>query len=204
MIILQNVGKSFGKKNVIKDLSYVFEDGVCYVISGRSGCGKSTLLRLIARLDKKHEGIISGAGKISMSFQDARLFPWLNALENAAAGLNGSDADKEKKMSEAASLLRRLGFTEADLSSSAGELSGGMQARVGIARALLRDADTYLFDEPFANLDAETALYCAEVIRELTSERGRICIIVSHATEPPGAVRLECNGDPFGRFSEII
>ncbi len=204
MITLQNVGKSFGKKTVIKDLSYVFENGVCYVISGRSGCGKSTLLRLIARLDKKHVGSISGAGRISMSFQDARLFPWLNALENAATGLNASGSDEEKKKSEAAALLKRLGFAEADLSCAAGELSGGMQARVGIARALLRDADTYLFDEPFANLDSATALFCADVIRELTSERGRICIIVSHATEPPGSVRLECNGDPFGRFSEII
>ncbi|MBP5269591.1 MAG: ABC transporter ATP-binding protein [Clostridia bacterium] len=203
MITLENVGKTFGAKAVIKDLSYVFDGGRCYVISGKSGCGKSTLLRLIAGLDKKHEGRISGACRVSMSFQDARLFPWLNALENAAVGLNGSGADKEKKKSEASSLLLRLGLSKSDFGSAAGELSGGMQARVGIARALLRDADTYLFDEPFANLDQATALSCADVIRELTSARGKICLIVSHAVEPPGSVRLECAGDPFGSFTDI-
>ena len=208
MIELQNLTKSFGKKTVIEGLSYVFEDNKVYLLRGKSGCGKSTLLRILSGLDRDYSGTISynpsAAEKISMSFQDIRLFPWLDAASNAAIGLWGEDLSDAGKADAAEKMLLRLGFTGSETRLFPRSLSGGMQARIGLARALLRNADVYLLDEPFANLDPDTAALCLSVVSDETSRRGSCAIAVSHAGATlPGCVVLECAGTPFSSLEPI-
>ena len=183
MVNLNRISKKFGKKTVIDALSYTFEDGKTYILRGKSGSGKSTLLSLISGTDKKFEGeIVTGA--VSVSFQDANLLPALNVLENVMLAVNPQNrpqtltrkaylaAERER----AVGLLSELGIT--DILQYPQELSGGMQARVGIARALMKPADVYLFDEPFTGLDSETLEKTAAVIRRETA--GKTVIAVVH------------------------
>jgi len=204
MIEIRDLHKSFSGKPVIGGLSFYFDDGVFYLISGPSGCGKSTLLRIIAGLDRKYSGLVRAPLKASMSFQDIRLFPWLNVVQNASVGLWSDNADGGDVLAKAGELLTELGIAEEYFKASPGELSGGMQARVGLARALLRDAGVYLFDEPFANLDKDTAALCGDVIRKRVCVPGKHCLIVSHNTDTfPDARLLECRGTPVNTLATI-
>lgn len=183
MVKLNRVTKKYGKKTVIEDLSFTFEDGKTYILHGKSGSGKSTLLSMIAGTDRKFEGEIV-TRTVSMSFQDANLLPALNVLDNVMLAVNAGNcppgverrAYLAGERERAVHLLNDLGISE--LSQYPGELSGGMQARVGIARALMKPADVYLFDEPFAGLDKETIAGTAAVIRR--SVRGKTVIAVVH------------------------
>lgn len=208
MIELRGITKYFGKKLVIDDLSFNFEENKVYLLRGKSGCGKSTLLRILSGLDRDYSGSVTfeqgNPRKISMSFQDVRLFPWLDAVDNAAIGLYGEALKDEEKVLKAEKMLYSLGFSESETRLFPRSLSGGMQARIGLARALLRDAKLYLLDEPFANLDPETAALCLNVVSEEMKERGACAIAVSHAgVYHPECIVLECAGSPFSRFETV-
>ncbi len=202
MIELSNISKRFADKKVLEGLSYVFLDGAVYTIKGRSGCGKSTLLRIIAGLDKEYSGDVRNGGTVSFSFQNAMLFPWLDAVSNVTVGSFSSIPDKKTRIYEAEELLTFLGFDAKDMKKSPSELSGGMQAKCGIARALSKRADVYLFDEPFANLDKDSIKRCRELIGARTE--GKTVITVSHGDETgDGSVILYCAGDPVSRLETV-
>lgn len=165
---LTNISKAFGEKVLFSGLTYDIPEGIT-AVKGASGSGKTTLLRMIAGLEKADIGEVSGKGKISFCFQEPRLFPWLSAKDNAAV------AEKEKGLSE--KLLRELGLGD-DLDLMPSELSGGMQKRVSLARALSASFDTLLLDEPFAGLDADAAENAMRVVRKYTG--GKCVLIVSH------------------------
>jgi len=169
MIKFDDVSLRFGKNTVIDRLSYEFEDGKVTAILGESGIGKTTLLNLIAGLNKPSEGeLIREYGRLSYIFQEPRLFPWLNALENVATV---SDEKTAKEM------LSLMGLSDA-LGKYPAELSGGMKQRVSIARALAYDPDVILMDEPFASLDKERRGTVSDALFEMI--RGRTAIIVTH------------------------
>lgn len=178
---LSNVTKSFGERRVIDRLSYELDTSVCRRVAllGPSGCGKSTLLSMIAGSDTNYEGTIdlepSGIG-VSISFQEPRLLPWLTAAENVSLVCGGKDRRNATKRARA--LLGELGLAGHE-DKYPDELSGGMQTRVSIARALSAKAGLYLFDEPFASLDPDTAERCVEVIRRHTEGAGVIAVIHS-------------------------
>ena len=202
MIELSNISKRFANKRVLEELSFVFQDGVKYTIKGRSGCGKSTLLRIIAGLDKEYSGTVRVEGTLSFSFQNAMLFPWLDAVSNVTVGSFSSITDKKIRMAEAEELLSFLGFDAEDMKKSPSELSGGMQAKCGIARALSKRADVYLFDEPFANLDKDSIKRCRELIDARTE--GKTVITVSHGDDiGNGSLILYCAGDPVSRLENV-
>ena len=169
MIKFDELSLKFGENTVIDRLSYDFEDGKVTAILGESGIGKTTLLNLIAGLQKATDGkIITECGRLSYVFQEARLFPWLSALENVATVSN------EKKAKE---MLALMGLSDS-LDKYPAELSGGMKQRVSIARALAYDPDVILMDEPFASLDKERRGSVSDLLFEMI--RGKTAIIVTH------------------------
>jgi ABC-type nitrate/sulfonate/bicarbonate transport system ATPase subunit len=174
MLKLIDLSKSYDSKKVIDNLTLEFPCTGFVAICGPSGCGKTTLLNLIAQLTKPDNGKIVfdiPKPRISMSFQEPRLLGGRTAAENVNLVLG----DKKATLPQAEELLYELGISDTDLYPN--ELSGGMKARVSIARALAVKADLYLFDEPFANLDAETALLCAEVIKRKTEASLTVAVI---------------------------
>ena len=178
MLRINNLSKNFDDKEVLKDLSITFPNSGFVAICGPSGCGKSTLLHIISGFEKPSCGEIifnDIAHSISMSFQEPRLLPDRTALQN----VNFVLGDKKATLSRAKELLVALDIQDVDLYPD--ELSGGMKARVSIARALAKKTDIYIFDEPFANLDKETALLCIDVIKKETA--GALTVAVLHDTD---------------------
>ena len=173
-VILRDVCKSFGENRVLDRLSWAFLGGQISCVQGPSGCGKTTLLRLIAGLEKPDSGEIRGAQgkKISAVFQENRLLENLTAEKNillmARPGFSRTDAH---------ALLDDLGLSGAE-KRRVHELSGGMQRRVAVARALAADYELLLLDEPLTGLDGELRL---RVLRRIQADlHGRTAIWITH------------------------
>ena len=174
MLKLINISKIFDEKQVLSDLTLELPRQGFVAICGPSGCGKTTLLSIIAGLTKPDGGTVNFdimKPIVSMSFQEPRLLCGRTAAQNVNLVLG----DKKATLPRAEELLCELGITDTDQYPD--ELSGGMKARVSIARALAPIADVYLFDEPFANLDRETALLCADVIKRRTESSLAVAVI---------------------------
>ena len=162
---LKNVDKSFGKTKVIRDVHLSIEKGEFVVFVGPSGCGKSTLLRLIAGLEKLTDGEIIIADKpvmdlppsergIAMVFQSYALYPHMSVFQNMAFSLSLQSLSKAeiKTRVEAAAKILQM---EHLLDRRPAALSGGQRQRVAIGRAIVRNPDVFLFDEPLSNLDSQ-------------------------------------------------
>ena len=153
-ISITGLRKSFrveGRELVVFDgLELQIPAGEITVLLGRSGCGKTTLLRLLGGLDRDYTGTIErpAGNRTDFVFQEARLMPWLTLEENIAFGLKKRDIRPEK-IKELLALTGLEGFAGA----MPGQLSGGMQQRASLARALAVEPDLILMDEPFAALD---------------------------------------------------
>lgn len=153
-------------------------------IIGPSGCGKSTLLKIVAGLDTGYSGTVLLNGKQidgpsiekGFIFQEPRLFPWLTVEHNIAANLSLKNPEVRKKVAELIELVRLKGFEK----SYPRELSGGMAQRVSIARALLRNPDVLLLDEPFGALDAFTRSHLQEVLLDIWQSNKTTMLFVTH------------------------
>lgn len=177
-LVIFNLKKAFGSKTIFDNFSYTFKDTGIYALTGESGVGKTTLLRLIAGLDTTYSGEIlgGGIGNVSFAFQEHRLFPNLSALDNVI--LANHDKPTDEVMAEAKNMLLSLGIAEKDIHLTPSELSGGMRARVSLARAFLKKSPLLLLDEPTSELDAENAELVRKVIKK-QSER-QLVIMVTH------------------------
>lgn len=179
-VICKDVCKSFGEKQVLKDVSFVFPYGRITAVKGDSGCGKTTLLRIIAGLEKADSGTVSGIlpNEITFLFQEDRLLPWLTAIKNVEAVIK----DKERRPL-AKEILTALSLgDEKDLSAYPSELSGGMARRVAIARALCHlvtnDSKLLILDEALRGLDKGNVENTVEVIKRYS--HGKTVISVTH------------------------
>jgi len=191
---IKNLCKSFGKLDVLKDISLKINEGEVVVIVGPSGSGKSTFLRSLNLLEVPTSGTIEFEGTsitdkkinidkyredIGMVFQHFNLFPHMTILKNMTIGpikLLGMEPEKAKE--EAMAFLTRIGLEDkADAYPS--QLSGGQKQRVAIVRALCMHPEVMLFDEPTSALDPEMVGEVLEVMRELASE-GMTMVIVTH------------------------
>lgn len=168
-IVIKNIDKSFGEKHVLKNFSAEFPSGSCTCIMGPSGCGKTTLLKILLGLEKADAGTVEGMPeRVSVVFQENRLCEDISVRSNL----------KMVTEKDAGEILAELGLgSESDTKVS--ELSGGMQRRIAIARALLFDSELIIMDEPFKGLDAENRALVAAVIRRT----GRTVVFVSHHPE---------------------
>lgn len=177
----RNLRMRFADQLVLDGIDLHVKRGETVSIVGPSGAGKSTLLLLLAGLLKPSEGEIEFAGekvngpsrKRAVIFQSHALFPWLNALENVRFAL----ADQSE--AQARKYLRLVGL-ESVAELRPDQLSGGMQQRVGIARALAADPDLLLLDEPFASLDLVNRARLSEELLRLARELGKSLLLVTH------------------------
>jgi len=163
-IIAANVSKTFGAgpfaKEVIKDCSFTIESGKLTVMIGPSGCGKSSLIQLIAGFDQPTSGSITiggrpidGPGKDRLVlFQESALFPWMTTWDNVMYGPRARGEDAAASEAQAEFLLKKVGL-EAFRDKFPAQLSGGMQRRAELARAMINKPEVMILDEPFRGLD---------------------------------------------------
>ena len=187
---IRNLDLNFGAVNVLKDLNLDIAEGEFIVLLGSSGCGKSTLLNCIAGLLEVSEGQIFIKGQnvtwaepsdrgIGMVFQSYALYPQMTVRGNLSFGLKNAKVPKaeiEKRVARAAEVLQ----IEALLDRKPGALSGGQRQRVAIGRALVRDVDVFLFDEPLSNLDAKLRVDLRVELKRLHNQLQNTMIYVTH------------------------
>ncbi|PRY76866.1 multiple sugar transport system ATP-binding protein [Yoonia maritima] len=187
---LKNVVKTFGDFEVVKGVSLDVHEGEFMVFVGPSGCGKSTLLRMIAGLEHTTDGDIVIDGKrvndlapvkrgIAMVFQSYALYPHMSVYENIAFPLRVERApeDEIRKKVEAAAAILHL---ESRLKQKPGNLSGGQRQRVAIGRAIVREPEIFLFDEPLSNLDAALRADMRLELTRLHKQLGATMVYVTH------------------------
>ncbi|MEU2097129.1 ABC transporter ATP-binding protein [Streptomyces globisporus] len=171
---VEGLTRSFDGRAVIDDLDLTLNSGEFTVLLGRSGCGKSTLLRVLAGLDREISGTVLVPRRRAVAFQAPRLMPWKRVWRNVLLGLPGKP---ERAVAEQA-------LTEVGLAERAGAwpktLSGGEAQRASLARALVREPDLLLLDEPFGALDALTRIKAQQLVAELWQRRGCAVLLVTH------------------------
>lgn len=189
-LTLRNVGKRYGALSIIQGLNLDIHDGEFLVLVGPSGCGKSTLLRMIAGLEEISDGTVSIGGKIvndlpaskrelSMVFQSYALYPHMSVRKNLAFGLQNfrmPRAEVDRRVAEAARILQ----IEPLMDRKPRQLSGGQKQRVAIGRAIVREPQLFLFDEPLSNLDAELRVQMRAELASLYNRLRTTMIYVTH------------------------
>ncbi len=194
MIRVENLKKSFGNLEVIKDMSTVVEEKEVICVIGPSGSGKSTFLRCLNRLEEITGGHVYIEGvditdpkvninqirqDVGMVFQQFNLFPHKSVLENVIlAPMKVKKSDRKASEKKAYELLDKVGLRE-KAKAYPGELSGGQKQRVAIARALAMDPKIMLFDEPTSALDPEMVGDVLDVMKQLARE-GMTMVVVTH------------------------
>lgn len=189
---IQNVTVRYGDKLVLDRFSLNIPASGVLCLFGPSGCGKTTLLRVLAGLETPETGTFSCRPAVSVVFQEDRLLPWFSIQKNimAAAGVSREEADR---------WLRSVGL-EAEKKQLPASLSGGMQRRVAVARALAANSDILLLDEPFNGVDEETKKLLYPLILEAAARKP--VILVTHHRQEAQALHaeiLELTGPPLNR-----
>jgi len=197
---LENINYSYidggYERQILKDLSYSFEEGRFYTILGPSGSGKTTLLSIVAGLDTPSSGEIYFEGKnikeiglykyrrnaISIVFQQYNLISYLTAVENVMLAMSETDNSLPKdKKNVAYNLLERFGIVKSKADRMVNQLSGGEQQRVAIARSLASNVNLIFADEPTGNLDTATEKEIINIFKELSHDFGKTIIVVTHS-----------------------
>ncbi|MEO8395472.1 MAG: ABC transporter ATP-binding protein, partial [Chloroflexota bacterium] len=192
-IQVRNLVKTFekGDKTAVNNVNFDVHDGEFLVLVGPSGCGKTTTLRLLVGLEDITSGEIRFGDKVvneirpkgrnvAMVFQDYAVFPHMTVFENIAYGLRSRGgvprAEITTRVNKAAAMFR----IDSLLKRKPRQLSGGERQRVALSRAMVRDADVYLFDEPLSNLDAQLRYDAREDILALHHEKRKPTVYVTH------------------------
>jgi lactose/L-arabinose transport system ATP-binding protein len=187
---LLDVAKSYGAVPVIENLNLSIDDGKFTVFVGPSGCGKSTLLRMIAGLEPITRGEVRIDGRrvneadpiergVAMVFQNYALYPHMTVEQNIGFSLRMAGLGKAE-IAERVRVAARTLQVEELLKRKPGQLSGGQRQRVAIGRAIVRDPEVFLFDEPLSNLDAELRVSMRVEIAKLHQQLGSTMIYVTH------------------------
>lgn len=190
MLELKDVSLSFGALEVLRGASLTLGQGERIAITGPSGCGKTSLLHVIAGLLHPDSGLVRNrAARTACVFQEPRLLPWLSAVENVSIviphGTQGQDA---------LMLLKKLGLADSAEKHPC-ELSGGMQQRAALARALAYAPDLLLLDEPFRALDAASKALAIDAVNERAD-----CAVILVTHSPEEADALGCRIIPFSQI----
>jgi multiple sugar transport system ATP-binding protein len=189
-VSIRDVRKRYGSTEVLHGVSVEIEDGEFVILVGPSGCGKSTLLRMIAGLENITGGEIAIGGRvvnnvapkerdIAMVFQNYALYPHMTVRDNMAFALSLAGAPKaviDQKVNRAAEILSLAPY----LNRYPRQLSGGQRQRVAMGRAIVRDPQVFLFDEPLSNLDAKLRVAMRAEIKELHQRLTTTTVYVTH------------------------
>ncbi|MEU9734925.1 ABC transporter ATP-binding protein [Streptomyces sp. NPDC048002] len=174
---VEGLTRSFDGRPVIDRLRLDIQPGEFVALLGRSGCGKSTLLRILAGLDRDIGGTVLVPRRKAVAFQAPRLMPWKRVWRNVLLGLPGKP---ERALAERALEEVGLGHRATAWPKT---LSGGEAQRASLARALVREPDLLLLDEPFGALDALTRITAQRLVGELWQRRGCAVLLVTHDVE---------------------
>ena len=191
-VTLRSLGKRYDHGNMpaVQDVTLDVSDGEFFVLLGPSGCGKSTTLRMIAGLESITKGELAIGGKrmnevpardrdIAMVFQSYALYPHMSVYNNMAFGLRRRGLPKaeiDRRVQEAAGILGLRPY----LARRPHALSGGQRQRVAVGRAIVRDPEVFLFDEPLSNLDAALRASTRQELSRLHRRLGATMIYVTH------------------------
>ena len=190
MLELKDVSLSFGALEVLRGASLTLGQGERIAITGPSGCGKTSLLHVIAGLLHPDSGLVRNrAARTGCVFQEPRLLPWLSAEENVSIVMPHSTRGQDALM-----LLKKLGLADS-AEKHPGELSGGMQQRAALARALAYAPDLLLLDEPFRALDAASKALAIDAVNERAD-----CAVILVTHSPEEADALGCRIIPFSQI----
>jgi len=213
MIQVSRLTRRYGPRTVLQDVSFDVAAGEIVSVVGPSGCGKTTLLRSIAGLAPPSEGTVCIGGRevtgppegVAMVFQHFGLFPWKTVFGNVAYGLTVAGVrrkDAEPRVRQLISLVGLDGFEK----SYPYQLSGGMQQRAGLARALAIEPQVLIMDEPFASLDAQTRdLLQLELLR-IWEQRPAAMVFVTHSIDEAVLMgdRIVILGGRPGQVRDIV
>ncbi|MFC7528695.1 ABC transporter ATP-binding protein [Actinoplanes sp. GCM10030250] len=175
VVTATGVRRSFGAAVVLDGVDLTIAKGEVVALLGGSGSGKSTLLRILAGLDSDATGDRTVPSRYGVVFQEHRLLPWKRVLDNVGLGVPGERARCRAALAE-------VGLADRERAWPA-ELSGGQAQRVAFARALAREPDVLLLDEPFGALDALTRLRMQELFGRLRARHGFAALLVTHDVE---------------------
>ncbi len=194
LIKIQNVSMTFetrkGRVEAVSDFSLDIERGEFVCIVGAAGCGKSTLLNMLAGFVQPTGGSISLDGDIIKSveprcgiiFQNYALMPWMTVLDNVSFGPRLKYISKKERHAAARLWIEKVGLKGFE-DAYPGELSGGMQQRVALSRALANEPDVLLCDEPFAALDAMTRQLMQEELVRIQRDTGKTVLFITHSID---------------------
>jgi sulfonate transport system ATP-binding protein len=174
VVTAAGVRRAFGDAVVLDGVDLTIGAGEVVALLGGSGSGKTTLLRILAGLDQEATGEWRVRGSFAVVFQEHRLLPWKRVADNVALGVTGPDVRHRT-----AAALAEVGLAGRERAWPA-ELSGGQSQRVAVARALVREPDLLLLDEPFGALDALTRLRMQTLFGRLRAEHGFAALLVTH------------------------
>lgn len=190
MLELKDVSLSFGALEVLRGASLTLGQGERIAITGPSGCGKTSLLHIIAGLLHPDSGLVRNrAARTGCVFQEPRLLPWLSAADNVSIVMPHSTHGQDALM-----LLKKLGLADSAEKHPC-ELSGGMQQRAALARALAYAPDLLLLDEPFRALDAASKALAIDAVNERAD-----CAVILVTHSPEEAAALGCRIIPFSQI----
>jgi len=187
LIEVRHLTMRFGERLIQRDIAFSVPAGCIFAVMGASGCGKSTLLRIVAGLDRQTAGEVlldgqridgPGADR-GMVFQSYTLFPWLTVLDNVCFGLAERGLPRAQQLDIAHGFLAKVGLKGFDKHYPK-QLSGGMQQRTAIARALANDPRMLLMDEPFGALDHQTRELMQELLLGIWEEQRKTVLFVTH------------------------
>ncbi|WP_320201299.1 sn-glycerol-3-phosphate import ATP-binding protein UgpC [Agrobacterium sp. rho-13.3] len=189
-IDIRQVRKSYGKTQTLHGVDLIFPTGEFVVILGPSGCGKSTLLRMIAGLEDITSGEIAIAGKVvnrleprergcAMVFQNYALYPHMTVAANIGYALKVAGVPKAERQRRIEETAKIVGLSEY-LDRKPAALSGGQRQRVAMGRAIIREPEVFLFDEPLSNLDAKLRVTMRSEIRKLHQRLSATSVFVTH------------------------
>ncbi|HEY7519114.1 MAG TPA: ABC transporter ATP-binding protein [Methylomirabilota bacterium] len=189
-IAVDGVSKAFGAVQALLDVDVRVRAGEFLSLIGPSGCGKTTLLKIIAGLVPPDRGrvsvgdrVVTGPGReSSVVFQDFALMPWATVQRNVELGLLLRGVDSAGRAERARGAIARVGLAGFE-DAYPSQLSGGMQQRVGLARALAVNPRVLLMDEPFASIDEQTRRLFQDDLLRLWSEERKTVVLVTHSME---------------------
>jgi len=180
-LVVHGLSHRYAVRNVLENINFDLRRGESLALVGASGCGKSTLLMICAGLLRPSEGRLENRFLTpAIMFQQPRLLPWKTALDNIALGLKACGLPRDERHARARELGTRLGLLFEDLDKFPHQLSGGMQARVALARAFALEPDLLLLDEPFAALDIGLKAELYLLLLEQIEMRGTGVLMITH------------------------
>ncbi len=180
-IEIQNISHSFNNTKILDDISFILNQRQIISILGSSGCGKTTILQICANLLEQTKGDINNSFlSSSFVFQEPRLLPWQNTIENISLPLKDLNFSQKEIDTKSKNIALQLGLNEKDFLKYPKDLSGGMKQRVNLARALVTEPSLLFLDEPFSALDIGLKKELYEILITQVKEKNLSILFITH------------------------